>query len=300
MTTIRVEMSRLIARRLVRVLMLLTVGGLLVAATIVFFSSNHPDEFLEQQLQRVEQREQRCLEGEVRFPKGVNLEDPEALEDFCAHRGFFVEDPRFLYTEMTSILEGTSGLWFALALLIGATFIGAEWHSGNIATTLTWEPRRIRLYLAKAAALSIWVFIGSIVLQLLLSLFLAPAAILRGSAEGLDGEFWGDMASVGLRAAVLAVAIGLLGFGLASIGRNTGAALGIMFAYTAVIENVVRAWKPHWFGWLLTDNIVLVVSDEITYYGARRSLSAGILTVVAYVLIPLTIGLVMFKRRDVT
>lgn len=296
MNTLRVELSRLLARRLIRILALIAVAGMLVAAVIVFFKSNPPSEFVERRLDKVEA----CMNGEVRFPKWVNLDNPDSVEEFCTFRGPYVEDPRFQYADMPSILMGTSGVWMGLALLVGASFIGAEWHSGNIGTTLTWEPRRIRLYLAKALAFSIATFVATLLLQMLLALFLAPAAILRGSTEGVEGDFWGDVANRGLRAAFLAVAIGLLGFGLASIGRNTGAALGVMFAYTAVIETMVRAVRPQFWGWLLTDNIVLLISDETTMFGEKRSVIAAFFTISAYVLIPLIGGLLLFKRRDVT
>jgi hypothetical protein len=300
LNTIIVEIKRLLGRRLIRVLILLTVAGMLVASTISFFRANTADESLEVKLARKEKKEQECLAGEVRFPKWVNLEDENSVEDFCEFRRPYVEDPRFHYSDMPGILEPTSGVWLGLALIIGASFIGAEWHSGNIATTLTWEPRRNRLYLSKAVALSACVFAATIALQLLLSLLLAPVGIFRGTTTGLNGAFWGDMATVMLKASFLAVAIGLLGFGLASIGRNTAAAVGIMFAYTAVVENLVRAVRPQFFGWLLSDNIIVFISGEVTMFGEKRSSLAAFVTICVYALVPLLAGLSLFKKRDVT
>ena len=300
MNTVGVEIRRLLGRRMVRLLVLLAVAGMVLAATISFFRARGTDEFLERRLARKDKKVQECLAGEVRFPKWVNLENEDAVEEFCEFRRPYVEDPRFHLSDMPGILEAASGVWIGLALIVGASFIGAEWHSGNIATTLTWEPRRARLYLSKALALALCVFVAAIALQILLSLLLAPVAIFRGTTAGLDGGFWGDMASVMGKAGFLAVAIGLLGFGLASIGRNTAAAVGMMFGYTAVIETLVRAVRPHWFGWLLTDNIILFMSGEVTMFGDKRSVSAAFLTVCLYALVPLLVGLALFKRRDVT
>ena len=133
----------------------------------------------------------------------------------------------------------------------------------------------------------------------MLSLFLAPAAILRGSTAGIDGEFWGSLASVGLRAAR---AGGCRTSRIrtrkhrAQHRRRTGDHVRLHRRHRECmpcVEAALVRLAAH-------DNMVLVVSDEITYYGGTRSLTAGILTCSAYVLIPLIIGLVMFKRRDVT
>ena len=54
-----------------------SVAGMLVASAIVLFQSNRPDEQMQRRIDRQEQRKEACLAGEVRFPKWVNLENPE-------------------------------------------------------------------------------------------------------------------------------------------------------------------------------------------------------------------------------
>jgi len=57
-------------------------------------------------------------------------------------------------------------------------------------------------------------------------------------------------------AAVAAVAAG----GVAAIGRHTSAALAAVFVYAAVIEGLIRGFRPLWTPWLLGDNVVTLVS----------------------------------------
>ena len=43
--------------------------------------------------------------------------------------------------------------------------------------------------------------------------------------------------------------------------RNTGAALGIGFVYLVIVESAVRALRPRWQPWLLSDNAAALVQD---------------------------------------
>lgn len=285
MNVFRVELRRFASRRLVHVLLIVAVAGIALASTIAFFQSNRPDPGRQEVTQSFGGQAELC-------PPGKKAHRCELTESSV--------DSRFLYQDMDDVLMAVSPIWVMLALVAGASFMGAEWHTGNIATTLTWEPRRVHLFVGKTLACAVAMFIAATLLQVVLSLFLAPTAIFRGSTEGLDSEFWSDMASVGLKASLLAVAGGLIGFALASIGRNTGAALGITFAYSAVVESAVRGFKPHWFSWLLTDNAVTFMSGDTTLFGAERSVLAASLTIAAYAIIPLLAGLYLFQRRDVT
>ena len=300
MNGLRVELRRFFSRRLVLILIIVAVGGVALSSTIAFFQSHQPTEFELRRLERREVYQERCLSGETKAPPFVEKTGGPALEEFCQYSGPYVEDPRFLYSDMDEVLLFTCPIWVMLALVAGASFIGAEWHTGNIATTLTWEPRRVRLYLAKAIAVTVAAFLLATMLQVLLALLLGAVAALRGSTAGLSGDFWRETGEIALRSSVLAVAGGLLGFSLASIGRNTGAALGILFAYSAIVETAVRGFKPQWFTWLLTDNAVLFMSGDPTLFGADVNRTTATFAIAAYALIPLVVGLVLFKRRDVT
>lgn len=62
-----------------------------------------------------------------------------------------------------------------------------------------------------------------------------------------------------LRISAVAAFGAVLGLTLATIARNTGAAIGVAFAYLAIGESIVRALKPAWQPWLIGDNANVVV-----------------------------------------
>ena len=157
---------------------------------------------------------------------------------------------------------GTSVMIVILGWVIGASAVGAEWHYRSMTTLLTWEPRRIRVLVAKLLAAILMAFVISMFLQLWLLASLTPAAALRGTTEGVDAAWFFDtvelMARIGLVAAVGAA----MGAALAFIGRNTAAALGAGFAYLAIVEGLIRGLKPAWQKWLIGDNAAIVIGGE--------------------------------------
>ena len=65
-----------------------------------------------------------------------------------------------------------------------------------------------------------------------------------GTDDALPAGFWGDLLPTQGRSVSLAVLAALIGFGLANLTRNTGAALGIGFVYFAILETAIRILRP--------------------------------------------------------
>lgn len=84
-------------------------------------------------------------------------------------------DEFFTSGNLPGILAGTTVPLVLAAWVIGASSIGAEWHSGAMATTLTWEPRRFRLISAKLLAVVGLAFVFTVTFQALLTLALLPS-----------------------------------------------------------------------------------------------------------------------------
>src|SRR3954452_4474017 len=96
----------------------------------------------------------------------------------------------------------------SIFLLLGAAFAGAavaggEWRAGTITTVLTWEPRRVRLHLARTAACGIIAFLVGVALQAFFLACFLPAAIANGSTSGTDTQWWLELGMVITRAAIL-------------------------------------------------------------------------------------------------
>lgn len=250
-----VEVRRFLARRLFRITTLLVVAMIIVAGVIAFFNSRTTPEELAQAEAQQQAMFESCVES---GGFGAPPDAYDDLETFCREEmGLVGHDPRFDYSDMTEILRGLGVPFLMLGWVVGASFIGAEWHSRVLTTTLTWEPRRIRVLGAKMLALAGCAGVWILLLQALLAASLYPAAAAHGITDTLGGGFWRELGSVALRVDVLAALAALFGATLATIGRNTAAALGVGFAYLTVVEGLVRGFKPEWSDWLLGENISL-------------------------------------------
>lgn len=296
---VKVEMTRFLTRRLFRVLSLLVALGFIATAVGVFITSeNSPAAVAEVESERQRHLEA-CVEsfesqGQTAFlPPG---EDPQQI---CEEQ-VLASDPRFRFEEVLMMLPGLAFIFIMLGWLVGASFIGAEWHSRTLTTTLTWEPRRARLIAAKVIAVAIVTFLWIAVAQALLAALLYPAAALEGSMAGVDGDFWTDLIGTIARIGAGAAIAALMGFALATAGRNTAAALGVGFVYLAIVEGLIRAFRPKWVGWLIGDNLGLFLQggDQPSYVGHSPG-EAGLL-LLAYTALLLLAAVALFKRREMS
>jgi ABC-type transport system involved in multi-copper enzyme maturation permease subunit len=296
-----VEVRRVLSRRLVRVSVALAVLALLAGAAIAFLVSRDMDQAVLAQAEVARQAQvQQCTTGQL---DGVPSDlPPQRRAEFCEqHISSPIQDRRFHYENLPDILEGMS--WFAILLgwLLGASLVGAEWHAGTMATLLTWEPRRVRVLLAKLIAAGALAFTLAVGLQLLFGVTLLPAGLLRGTTQGIDADWMRSLSGVGLRAAAMSLVGALIGFSIAAISRNTAAALGIAFGYFAIVENAIRGLRPRWTPWLLGDNIAVVITNQPQNFPLVDRSTVGAATLVAcYTLTLVVAAVATFRRRDIT
>jgi hypothetical protein len=324
---LRAEARRFAARRFIRVLLAVAALGYAAMLVIGFtqYARTTPEVLADAQrrigemVQQNEQYRQQCL-AERATAGDVSPENfcgpVTTAADYGDQVSYFVDKQPFnLATEGLDGAQATAFLTVALAFLIGATFIGAEWGSRSLVALLFWEPRRRRVMGAKLAVLATAVTALAGAAQ---AAWWAGAKLLaaqRGSAEVPPG-FWGDYLGTAGRGVFVTLVAGLLGFGLAHAVRHTAAALGIGFAYFAILESLIRAFRPAWQPWLLTDNALAFVqhlpytvyldssyTDErgMTVYGNHEvvitHLHAGLfLGIVSLAVIVL--GNAAFQRRD--
>ncbi|MFN2389937.1 MAG: hypothetical protein ABR575_10095 [Actinomycetota bacterium] len=102
-----------------------------------------------------------------------------------------------------------------------------------------------------------------------------------------------------MRAAGLVTLASTFGLSLAAIGRNTAAALGTGFVYLAVVEGLIRRFRPAWSDWLIGDNVGLIFmgTGEVDHLG--HSQAAGALLLAVYGCAVLGLALAVFRARDV-
>jgi ABC-2 type transport system permease protein len=302
-----VEIRRILSRRAVFLAVALVLLGMLIAGGVLFARSHRldPAQFRARQQHENLYRRQllaECASGSlVAGPEGV----PEGmtLEQYCQRIVGTpeIEDLGFRLIHFREIVEGLSGLFIALVMILAASFIGAEWHAGTITTQLTWEPRRNRVFGAKVVAAALFGFAFVLLAQAVLLGAVTPTAVFRGTTDGINAAWVRGAAGLVLRAAGAAGLVAAIAFSLASIARNTAAAVGGAFVYIAVLEPLIRAARPKWQPWYLYDNMATFISGHrLDFTSYPRSVTEAGLLISIYTLGFVLLALALFRQRDVT
>ncbi len=204
---------------------------------------------------------------------------------------------------------------FIIVVGIAATAVGGDYRAGTFGTLLLWEPRRVRVAVARLVALTIvTVVVYLVVTGVLVGGWYAGSA-LRGSTSGLGPDFWTDLAAVVGRCTVGAVVLTLITAGLAFITRSTVGALMVWIGYLIAVEGILAARVRSLDASLLLRNLSAFLTGyrlEITgpqtvgptgrFTGERYLVLPGpaLLRMVVIALIVAGLGVGLFWRRDVT
>jgi hypothetical protein len=128
--------------------------------------------------------------------------------------------------------ETIRGLGIGLVLygvLLGSTFLAAEFGAAGLSTQLVFEPRRVRLYVAKATGVFLGAAISAAIILVWCGLLQYIASALRGSTAGVDAGWLGDRATDVLRASAACGMGAVCAMAVASVARRTVVAVGIFF-----------------------------------------------------------------------
>ncbi len=139
---------------------------------------------------------------------------------------------------------------FSLSVIVGASFVGAEWACGAMTTMLTWEARRGRVLSSKLAASASATLLATLVLLAFLALLLLPTSLAHGTAAGLDGSWWWSTSGLWLRAGALSAMGAGLGVGLATLMRNSAGPVATWLVFEFVVAQLIVIWRPGLFRWL--------------------------------------------------
>lgn len=295
---LRAEIRRISSRRLVRLLMLLVMLGSMFGGTAALLSSDDSAGAIADARARHRDDIARCVTA---IRTGVEASPPELTQDpqaFCEEEVWY-EDPGFRFAELRWIVGSLAMPLIVLGWLVGASFMGAEWANRTLMMTLISEPRRARVFVAKASVLVGAIVLGASLLVAFFTAAMVPAAVFEGSFAGVDASWWGSYLWLVLRIVLVCAAAGLFGFGLATIGRNTAAAMGAGFVYLAVVETLVRVFRPSWADWLIGDNMSLFLlgAADVNHID-HTQMGAGLLVLVYVVGLSVVAGL-WFRRREI-
>lgn len=323
---LRAEVHRFLARRFIRVLLVVALVGWVAALVVSLLAYQSPTpeglaaarEMQQEQIQLSNEGREQCLADPSR-PDDVPVDNwcgPEFTEESMPLSLFLSPAPFSLAENGTSGAVSVAAVAAMLAFLVGGTFVGAEWSSRSMVALLFWETRRPRVMGAKVLVTAAAAAVLGLLMQ---AAWLGMAALLQavaGDGGSAPEGFWADLLEAQGRGVLLTVFAGLLGFGLTNLLRNTGAATGVAFVYVAIVETAVRALRPAWQPWLLTNNAAALVLPgglrvswqdegvdtlggpvyEMVEYLLTNGQAAVYLAVVTAVVV--AAGVVLFSRRD--
>lgn len=251
------ELRRLFKRRLTRLMVVLMVLGLAGIATAVGLSSHQRDQV---QLAAAQARADRAYQDAVTMHRasiaaceaakasGVDVKDrygPDCGRTFEPQRQDFAAEWFLPYQfdfrkEFSGTLSALAGILVLFAFVVGASFVGAEWHSGAMANLLLWRPKRLTVLLTKLAALLSALLVIGVVAAALWTAGFWLVGTYAGTTAAMTPGAWASFALDGVRAIALALAVGATGFALASLGRHTAMALGSAIGIGLISEVGIR------------------------------------------------------------
>lgn len=211
---------------------------------------------------------------------------------------------------LQGILPIVATFSLVLAVIIGASYVGAEYRAGTVENLLLWEPRRKRVLSAKliggfVSSTAVTVF----VLSWLVALFFLLAN-LRGTTQGVDSQFWLDVASMTLRAGVIGGLFFVIAMSVAVIARNTTASVGIILGWFAVSNILIELAARGFRRWELFTNALAFINEaDVPRYQRIRgewsllyshSSVVGGLIVLVWATVFAAIATVVFSRRDIS
>ena len=309
---LRAELLRAWSRRVVRVLAIAVAISIVVSMGIATYNGlrNSADTQYRQALAS-------CLRGDF---TGSNVPPPyKNLAAYCADQ---VRPENFASNELRwsslpdVLVSGTSSIVVLLGVLVGATLAGADWTAGTMGTLLTWEPRRIRVHLVRVLVTVAVVLVFTILVQVLLIAVFRIAVAIAGSAEGTPRGMPRHLIEIVSRVSVVAALFGVVAHAVATLGRSTVAALGVIFGYLIVAEGFVAglwtAIQPR----LLIRAAEVVISQQpllgrtsvsssnggvfIQSQEVLLSVSGGWVVLGVWVVALTALALLVFRARDVT
>jgi hypothetical protein len=223
------ELRRLFARRLVRGLLLGAVLIILVVQAVIAIRAD-------------------VVEREVPLGNCMTFDPATGQAIPCPDSGdgtafTQIEDRRPRIGEnLEGALEGMAVGVLLASVVIGASFVGADFGAGALPGQLLFEPRRSRVLLTKAATVALGMFLCAVGICALLSLAMLITSQTRGVVEGLDREWVADRVADVLRLSTVGAIGGVIGLSIVAVVRRTAAAIVVMFGLVIIEPLLLNRW----------------------------------------------------------
>lgn len=241
-------------------------------------------------------------------------------QDAAENAAFYLDPGPFLADDFTGMLGLAGGLAAVVSLLVAASSGGADWGARTMGLLLSWEPRRLRVFLVR---LGVTLMITLVFTALAVGLAYGLGRVIadmhgwEGPASDLDylkPPDLGDMGELALRWLPISLLAAAAGYGVAMLTRSTGWAIGGLIAFGVVLGPFVMglwAWGSQWLpqvnavAWL-QGGTEWAVNPRLAYTGEQGgagwiwlSSQRAMLTLVVMVLALLAVAAVSMRSRDV-
>jgi len=222
MTLLVTEIRRALARRLVRVFVVVALAGIALVAILILVNSQ---------------------------PDDVDALSPDDVWSTGEDEGGVLQAGALLFL-VFSLLAGAS--------LVGAEYKAGTLT--NLLTWEPRRLRVFASKLAAAALVAAGLFVVLELLLALVVAGLVSAR--GTGWENVDDDFLRGVTGYLARGALVTGGLAMVGASIAALGRNTTAALGALLGYLIVVESIVRGLRPGWDGWYLVENVFIALDGQ--------------------------------------
>jgi ABC-2 type transport system permease protein len=328
---LRVELTRARWRRAVLVLFLaaVVVPAVVGVSRVWDTQPASAEELARVDAQVAEERDrprvQRELERCLAKPQRYGVPEGDDVRAACESMVLPTREWFGYYPELDLAEERGEGSGLAVVIVLGAlmvlagtTFAGHDWNSGSMSNQLLFEPRRVRVWVAKALVLTSAAV--AVAMAVLTAYWLALVGVVRSRGTEVSSAELVDCLQQGLRGAAVVGAGALAGYALTMLFRSTVVTLGVFFAVSVAgglliaLAGLDGRWQPQ-------VNVTAVVADGTTYYvepppacytnnpptdpgacdeQATLTASSGALYLGSGVVLATVPSLLSFRRRDVS
>jgi ABC-2 type transport system permease protein len=272
-----VELTRLRWRRVVQVLAVLAVVVPVLVFAITAWNTRPVTDAERAGVQAQIERDTASSEDDLRAcladPESQGIPADEDPEEVCAEwytpqlQWYGLREPLDLVNERES---GSGAVLIALLtvllVLAGTTFAGHDWNTGSMSNQLLFEPRRVRMWLAKGLVVAL---AGAALTAVVLAAYWTGLWALA-AGRGLDPSshsVW-EGYQQGLRGTVLAALCALAAYAVTMLFRSTVVTLGVLFGLSILTPLLMALIAfPNNERWMPQTNLAAVILDGTTYYG---------------------------------
>ncbi len=224
----------------------------------------------------------------------------------------------FLHRQEISLAQAKDDVGLAALLLVtavmvivGTTFAGGDWASGSLSNQLLFEPRRLKVWGAKAASVAVGTVLATAVIMSGFWLALYLSAELRGIPTGATVQE--EIRAMVGRGTLLAAAGGVGAYALTMLVRHTVGTLAVLFAYSVGGAALIAALPVEGSGrWNVAHSVFAWLQNGTTFYdpslpcGPRGcdqevflSLTSGATYLGVLLAVAVVLSVISFRRRDV-